>query len=204
MVTVEFLVTSFVVVVVPGTGVIYTVSMGLTDKARGGMAAAIGCTLGILPHLLASALGLSAIVHGSAVLFQTVRYVGIGYLIYLAYMMWRDTADYGIAAEKHRQSWYRIAVKGILINLLNPRLTVFFLAFLPQFTARQSVVDLHALILLSAVFAGMTLIVFLAYGLLAGRISRLLLEHRGARTWAQRSLSALFAALALQLAVGDQ
>lgn len=204
MITVEFVVTSFLVVVAPGTGVIYTISMGLAHQRRGAIAAAIGCTIGILPHLIASAVGVSAILHGSTILFQTVRYLGVVYLLYVAYTMWRAPGGSTSMPGDYQPSGFQIVLKGVLINLLNPRLTLFFLAFLPQFTGGQTSVDLQALAFLAAIFAGMTLIVFLAYGLLAEKTNQVLLNRNGARIWAQRSLSALIAGLALHLAVGDR
>jgi threonine/homoserine/homoserine lactone efflux protein len=89
--TLEFLLTSMIVVLMPGTGVIYTLSSGLFQGRAASIAAAFGCTLGILPHMAASMLGLAALLHASAVAFQVVKFAGVAYLLYLAWGVWRET-----------------------------------------------------------------------------------------------------------------
>ena len=135
MLSTKFLLTSFVVVIVPGTGVIYTVSTGLVLRQRASIAAAFGCTLGILPHLTASILGLSAILHMSARAFQALKIVGALYLLYLAWSMWRDTGTIKFDRTVEKRNAFQIILKGILINILNPKLTLFFFAFLPLFVS---------------------------------------------------------------------
>ena len=160
MISMEFLIASLVVVVIPGTGVIYTVSTGLFVGGRESIAAAFGCTLGIIPHLLAAALGLSAILHMSALAFQVLKYVGAAYLLYLAWAMWRETGVLRFDGSKSRKSMMRIIVRGILINILNPKLSIFFLAFLPLFVSPEAGSPLLQLLTLSSVFMAMTLVVF--------------------------------------------
>ena len=91
MISIEFLLTSLIVVLIPGTGVIYTVSVAMFRGFKASWFAALGCTLGILPSLLASVLGLAAIFHSSALAFSLVKYVGVVYLVYLAVMMYKDS-----------------------------------------------------------------------------------------------------------------
>ena len=134
-ITTEFFATSLVVVLVPGTGVIYTVSTGLFQGWRASMAAALGCTAGIIPQIMASVLGLSAILHASAVAFQTVKLAGAAYLFYLAWTMWRNTGRLAFEPEGTRRGAGRIIIRGLLINILNPKLSIFFLSFLPLFVA---------------------------------------------------------------------
>jgi len=133
MLSTEFFLTALVVVLVPGTGVIYTVSIGLSHRWRASLAAALGCTAGILPHLTASILGLSAILHISARAFQVLKYAGSLYLLYLAWAMWRDTGSLKFDQPASKMSGFQIALKGFLINILNPKLTIFFFAFFPLF-----------------------------------------------------------------------
>ena len=131
MISSEFLLTSLVVVLIPGTGVIYTISNGIFLGWRASIAAAIGCTAGIIPHLLASILGLSAILHMSAVAFQVIKLVGALYLLYLAWGMWRETGALKFDSSCSNMRYRQIITRGFLINILNPKLSVFFLAFLP-------------------------------------------------------------------------
>jgi len=123
VVTLEYLVTALIVVLVPGTGVIYTLSYGLFSGARGGMLAAIGCTLGILPHLLASTVGLAALLHASGLAFQAVKAAGVIYLLYLAWGLWRSAGDLDVGMNSNaRRSSTAIVLRGFLINILNPQL----------------------------------------------------------------------------------
>src|SRR5215470_5722790 len=163
MLSVEFLVTSLVVVLIPGTGVIYTVSTGLVQGRRASVYAALGCTAGILPHLLATVLGLAALMHASALAFQTLKYAGVAYLLYLAYATWTDQSALAVEAVPSRTTALGLIIKAVLLNLLNPKLTIFFLAFLPQFVDPKAAVSpFSQLLLLSGVFMAMTFAVFVA------------------------------------------
>ena len=204
MFSTEFLLTSLVVVLIPGTGVIYTVSTGLALRQRASIAAAFGCTLGILPHLTASILGLSAILHMSARAFQVLKIAGSLYLLYLAWSMWRDTGTIKLDQSLEKRNAFQIALKGILINLLNPKLTIFFFAFLPLFVSADAVSPTQQMLGLSAVFMGMTFVIFALYGILASKISSYLINSPKAIKRIQRSFAIIFAALAVQLAFSEQ
>ena len=200
----EFLITSFVVVIVPGAGVIYTVSTGLFKGWRSSIAAAFGCTCGIIPHLLVSILGLSAILHVSALAFSLVKYAGAAYLLYLAWAMWRETGGLQFNAAPHKQSLLHIGIKGILVNILNPKLSIFFLAFLPLFISPQSQSPLLHMVGLSLIFMGMTLFVFILYGIFAHGVRRYVVNSPTTVKWAQRSFATIFAVLGLKLATTSQ
>ena len=204
MISTEFLLTSLVVVLVPGTGVIYTVSIGLTQHWQASIVAAMGCTLGILPHLTASILGLSAILHMSALLFQVLKIVGVLYLFYLAWGMWRDTGMLKLDQPNQKRNTFQIALKGILINILNPKLTLFFFAFLPLFVAVDASSPTQQMLLLGAIFMLLTLLIFILYGLLASRVSSYLLNSPKAISRVQKSFALVFAGLAVRLALSEQ
>ncbi len=203
MISTEFLITSLIVVLVPGTGVIYTVSTGLTLRWRASIAAAIGCTAGIIPHLMASIVGLSAVLHHSVIVFQILKIAGSLYLLYLAWSMWRETGVIQLDGQTSSRSAIRIIVKGILINLLNPKLTLFFFAFLPQFISVDGSSLTQQMIGLSAIFMLMTLVIFILYGILASGVSTYLLNSPKAMRAVQRSFALMFAGLALKLAFSD-
>jgi threonine/homoserine/homoserine lactone efflux protein len=200
MLNTEFLLTSLVVVLIPGTGVIYTVSMGLFQGRRAGVAAAVGCTAGILPHLTAAILGLSAILHMSALVFQVIKYIGTAYLLYMAWSMWRDTGTLKLNAPKQRTRIRKVIVRGILINILNPKLSIFFLAFLPLFIRPDAATPTVQLIILSAVFMGMTLAIFVLYGLSADRVRAHMVTSPRRTRRLQRSFALIFAGLGAKLA----
>jgi threonine/homoserine/homoserine lactone efflux protein len=172
MFTAKFLLTSLVVVLIPGTGVLYTISTGLARDRCASIAAALGCTFGIVPHLLASALGLSAIMHMGAAVFTVVKYAGSAYLLYLAWQMWKEKGALAAGRGPVETSLARVAWKGVVLNILNPKLTVFFLAFLPHFILPGAGSATGQLVGLSAVFMLMTFVVFCLYGLLASSGTR--------------------------------
>ena len=203
MFSTEFLLTSLVVILIPGTGVIYTVSNGLFLGWRAGVTAAFGCTLGITPHLSASILGLSAILHMSALAFQMVKFAGAAYLLYLAWSMWRETGPLTLDSTSVKNSTWKIITRGFLINILNPKLSLFFLAFLPLFIPADSSSPTIQMAILSFVFMGMTFIVFILYGLFANGVRRYVLQSPKLLTWAQRTFAATFAALGVKLALTD-
>jgi len=204
MITVEFLLTSLVVVLIPGTGVVFTVSTGLLHGRRASVFAAIGCTAGIVPHLLATVLGLAALMHASAVAFQLLKYAGVAYLFYLAYATWRDKSAFAIADSASGTNARGLVVKAIVLNLLNPKLTIFFLAFLPQFVEQGGSSPLIQLLLLSGVFMAMTLAVFVVYGLLAHAFRRAVIDSPRVQSWMRRGFAAAFAGLGTQLAFSER
>ncbi|MEM7672899.1 MAG: LysE family translocator [Verrucomicrobiota bacterium] len=204
MVTAEFLITAFIVVISPGTGVIYTVSTGILLGREASLAAAFGCTLGIMPHLLASVLGLSMILHTSAVAFQILKYIGAAYLLYLAWRTWRDSNLLELDSEAKERKFGGIVKKAVLINVLNPKLSIFFLAFLPPFIDGSSANAHFQMGLLSALFTLMTLGVFIIYGLCASRVRKALVESKTLLAWLQKSFAACFAFVGLKLATERQ
>jgi threonine/homoserine/homoserine lactone efflux protein len=204
MLSAEFLLTSLVVVLMPGTGVIYTVSTGLFLGGRASLAAACGCTAGIIPHLLACILGLSAILHMSAAAFQVIKFAGAAYLIYLAWSIWRETGALQFNKPTQKRGPWQIAVRGFLINILNPKLSIFFLAFLPLFVSPTAASPAVQLCILSGVFMLMTLVIFIVYGISANGVRSYVANSPKRMLWLQRSFAATFAVLGAKLALTDQ
>ena len=204
MITLEFLITSLIVVLIPGTGVVFTVSAGLVQGRRAGLFASLGCTLGIVPHLLATVLGLAAVMHTSALAFQLLKYAGVAYLLYLAVATWRDRSAFVVQEGGAQRSALSLTVKAFLLNILNPKLTIFFLAFLPQFVDPAAASPLGQLLLLSGVFMAMTFVVFVVYGLLAHAFRRAVIDSPRVQDWLRRGFSAAFAGLGTQLAFSER
>lgn len=204
MISIEFLITSLVVVLIPGTGVLYTVATGLFVGKRASVLAAFGCTLGIVPALLASVLGLAALFHTSALAFQVVKYMGVAYLLYLAWQMWKSSSPLSIGNNGSSVSYKSIAIKGFLLNILNPKLSIFFLAFLPQFVPENTDVALFQMLILGGVFMLMTFAVFIVYGCLSSGFSQLIVNSQKASTIMQKSFAASFAGLGVKLAFSER
>lgn len=204
MLSIEFLVTSLIVVLVPGTGVIYTVSTGLIRGRKASVFAALGCTAGIVPHLLATVLGLAAVMYASALAFQALKYAGVAYLFYVAFATWRDKSAFAIDGNPSASTAADLVVKAFLLNILNPKLTIFFLAFLPQFVAPDTAEPLAQLLLLSAAFMAMTFIVFVVYGFLAHGFRKAVIESPRVQAWLRRGFAAAFAGLGTSLAFTEK
>ena len=200
----DFLVTSLIVVVSPGTGVLYTLATGLSRGGRASIVAAFGCTLGIVPHMAAAILGLAALLHASAVAFQTFKYAGVAYLLYMAWSALREKGALRIDKEVRGRSALQVTVHAILINLLNPKLSIFFFAFLPQFVTSDDVRPVPSMLELSAVFMLLTFVVFVGYGLFAAAIRAHVISRPAVLTWMRRSFAAAFAALGAKLAFADR
>ncbi len=202
--SIEFLVTSFIVVVSPGTGVLYTLAAGLSRGSRASVVAAFGCTIGIVPHMAAAIMGLAALLHTSALAFQIFKYLGVAYLLYMAWSTLQERGALRIEREVGARSAVQVTVTGILINILNPKLSIFFLAFLPQFVSAGEPNPLARMLALSAVFMLMTFVVFVGYGLFAASIRDHVISRPRVLTWMRRAFAGAFAALGGRLAFADR
>jgi len=204
MITLQFLVTSLVVVLIPGPGVVFTVSTGILHGRRASVFGALGCTAGILPHLVATVLGLAALLHASAVAFQVLKLAGVAYLFYLAWTAWRDKAAFVVCQQRTVSRAPSLVLKAFLLNILNPKLTIFFLAFLPQFVDPDAASPIAHLLILSGVFMAMTFVVFVIYGFLAHAFRRVVIDSPRVQSWLRRGFAAAFAGLGINLALSDR
>ena len=196
----EFLLTTLILVVTPGIGVLYTVAAGLARGAKAGVLAAFACTLGILPHVAAAITGLAALLHTSAVAFQVVKYLGVAYLLYMAWSTFRDRGALTVEEEDATpRSAREVIVSGVLVNILNPKLSIFFVAFLPQFVEGGSPA-LPQLLALSGVFMAATFLVFAGYGLFAASVRNHVIARPQVLTWMRRVFGGAFLALGAKLA----
>jgi threonine/homoserine/homoserine lactone efflux protein len=218
-VSLAFLLTTLVVVATPGTGALYTIAAGLSRGRRASLVAAIGCTVGIVPHMVAAIAGLAALLYASSVAFATLKYLGVAYLLFLAWRTLRDRTPLTVnqdAARVHAKGYdppgppnsgksdLRVVGDAVLINLLNPKLTIFFFAFLPQFLdPGQPSATLH-MVALSGVFMGVTLVVFAAYGLFAAAVRTHVIGRPRVVTWMRRTFAASYAVLAGRIALADR
>lgn len=200
----EFLLTTLIVVASPGTGVLYTLTAGLSRGAKAGILAAFACTLGILPHMAAAITGLAALLHTSAVAFQVLKYLGVAYLLYMAWSTLKEHGSLSVEKDAEPRSARHVIVSGILINILNPKLTIFFFAFLPQFVPATTSNAVLRMIELSAVFMLLTLVVFVVYGAFAAAVRRQVIDRPRVMTWLRRIFAGSFLALGVRLALPDR
>lgn len=202
--SIEFLVTSLIVIISPGTGVLYTLATGLSCGARASIVAAFGCTLGIVPHMAAAIMGLAALLHASALAFQTLKYLGVAYLLYMAWSALKEKGALRVEPQVDARSAVQLTVTAILINILNPKLSIFFLAFLPQFVSEDEAHPLSHMTILSLVFMLLTFVVFVGYGLFAASIRDHVISRPRVLGWMRRTFAAAFVALGAKLAFADR
>ena len=202
--SIAFLLTSLIVVASPGTGVLYTLAVALTRGGRASIAAAFGCTLGIIPAMLAAIFGLAAVLHTSALAFAALKWCGVLYLLYMAWQTLQETGALSVETRTEAKSQAQVITTGFLINILNPKLSIFFLAFLPQFIAADAPHPLGEMLLLSAVFMAMTFAVFVLYGLFAAAVRERVVSRPKAMAWMRRAFACGFAGLGARLAFADR
>jgi len=202
--SISFLLTSLIVIASPGTGVLYTLAAALTKGSRASIAAAFGCTLGIVPHMSAAMLGLAAVLHTSALAFAALKWLGVLYLMLMAWQALRQRGALAVDARLDGRSARRVIVTGFLINILNPKLSIFFLAFLPQFIAANESHPLMRMLELSAAFMAMTFAVFAVYGLFAASVRDRIVTRPKVMTWLRRAFAGGFAALGARLAFAER
>jgi threonine/homoserine/homoserine lactone efflux protein len=196
---VAFAATTFVISVVPGPDVLFVVASGLRDGRRGGVAAAVGVTGGMAVHTTAAAIGLSALIASSAVAFEVVRLLGGAYLLWLGIQALRSDGEaFGSGFWQHRPA-SRIARQAALTNLLNPKVIVFFLAFLPQFVDPAAGSVAAQTIFLGAVFTLVGLSTDLSYGLLAGSMRRIFASSANLSRRLERLAALIYLGLAARL-----
>ncbi|MEH1169028.1 LysE family translocator [Micromonospora sp. CPCC 205539] len=203
--TIPFLITVLIVVITPGTGVFFTLAAGLSRGARAGVVAAFACTLGVVPHLLAALTGLAAVLQASAAAFEVVKYLGVAYLLYLGWSTARDRSAFAPdTAVGPPRSAARVIVSGVLVNLLNPKPTLFFVAFLPQFVDTTAPGSTRSMLACGAVFMLFTFVVFSGYGIFAARVRDRVLARPRVTDWLRRSVAGTFIALGVTLALTER
>nr|CAD6616639.1 LysE family translocator [Rhizobium sp. TCK] len=202
--SIEFLLTSLVIVASPGTGVLYTLAAGLSRGAKASIVAALACTLGIVPHIAAAVTGLAAVLHASALAFEIIKYLGVAYLLYMAWRTIMDRGTLSVDEERAPRSLRQTIVDGVLLNILNPKLSIFFFAFLPQFVSPTQAGALPKMLVLSGVFMALTFIVFIGYGVFAAAMRRHVISRPAVVTWMRRTFAAAFVAMGAKLALAER
>lgn len=202
--TLEYFLTSMIVILLPGTGVLYTLAFGLGKGWHASVLAAFGCTLGILPHIAASIAGLAALLHTSAMAFQFVKYLGVAYLFYMAWSILRNGGALQVSEQGEAVSKAKIVINGFLLNILNPKLSLFFLAFLPQFVPTNTPNATGYMLGLATIFMALTFIVFVGYGAFASATRRYVISNPRVMRWMRRGFAGTFALLGLRLALAER
>ena len=196
-----FLLAALAVVVTPGTGVVYTLAAGLSHGRRAGLVAAFGCTVAVVPHLLASVTGLAALLASSPLAYAVVKYAGAAYLLYMAWAMLRDKEAFTVRPEPEPRPALRVITTAVLINVLNPKPMLFFVAFLPQFVPAGESGSVVAMLRLGGVFMALTFVVFAGYGACAAAVRDRVLARPGVTTGIRRVFAVCLLGLSARLAL---
>ncbi len=199
-----FLLTSLVIVATPGTGALYTIGAGLSRGTGASIIAAVGCTFGIVPHLVAAMTGTAALLRASGLAFEVVKVLGVAYLLYMAWATWRDKSALVVSEDLPARSARQIVSSAVLVNLLNPKLTIFFFAFLPQFVPVDAASPVPRMLALSGVFMAMTFVVFAVYGVFAASVRTRLLDRPRIVDRLRRAFAVSFVALGAKLALTER
>ncbi|MFZ0205345.1 MAG: LysE family translocator [Roseiarcus sp.] len=202
--TIAFLITSLIVCVSPGTGVLYTLGTGLSRRFRARVVAALGCASGICPHIAAAILGLAAVLHASAMAFQTFQYIGVAYLLFMAWSTLREHGALKVERQTGARSDRQVIATAVAINLLNPKLSIFFVAFLPQLIGANEAHPLLQVLGSSGVFMAMTFVIFVGYGLFAASNRDHVISRPRVLTWMRRAFAGAYVALGAKLAFAER
>jgi threonine/homoserine/homoserine lactone efflux protein len=154
--------------------------------------------------MVAAIVGLAALLHASALAFHTLKYLGVAYLLYMAWNALRERGALRVEGEVSARSALTVTINAILINILNPKLSIFFLAFLPQFVSADEPQPVTRMLELSAVFMLLTFVVFIGYGLFAASIRTHVISRPRVLTWMRRTFAAAFVALGAKLALAER
>jgi len=177
----SFLSASAILTIMPGPDNIFVLTESLTNGKKTGIAISFGLASGVLVHTLAAATGLSIIIQKSAIAFSVIKYLGAGYLFYLAIMAWKDK-KLAINLKQDQpireKSFFQLIRQVFFMNVLNPKVALFFLAFLPQFVSANGIKIEYQMIILGLIFIGQTIIIFCTIAVLTGKLAELINSPR--------------------------
>ncbi len=199
-----FITSSFLLGLAPGPDNLFVLSQSMLKGAKSGILITLGLCTGLIVHTSAVALGIAVIFQTSALAFSLLKYIGAAYLLYLAWQAFRASSAGNTKTEFSSLSGARLYRRGIIMNITNPKVSIFFMAFLPQFADPASGSVTLQIMLLGLLFIAVTLVVFGGIALLAGVIGDKLQQHPRAEIILNRVAGTVFAALALKLATAER
>ncbi len=199
-----FIAVSWALILSPGPDMIYVITRGMAHGRRAGVLSAVGVVCGILAHTTAAALGLTLILQTSAFAFLFVKFVGAAYLLYLGIKSWRDRGTFHLQTTASMANSSTLFWQGVLSNVLNPKIAIFFLAFLPQFVDQGSAQITLQMVVLGLTFAGFGLCFLLVVGYSSGTIGRWLTYRPQYAQFFQRLAGGILIALGIRLALTEK
>lgn len=197
---VMFITASTLLALAPGPDILFVLTQSMSKGSRSGIVIALGLCSGLIFHTTAVALGVAVIFQTSALAFSLLKFVGAAYLLYLAFMAFKDASKSKLESSKSRLSLVSLYKRGILMNITNPKVSIFFLAFLPQFTNPEVGNVTGQIFTLGALFMLCAFVVFTLISLLAGRVGAWFSKTKNGEKILNRVSGTIFAALAIKLA----
>lgn len=198
---VMFVTASTLLALAPGPDILFVLTQSMSKGSRSGIVIALGLCSGLIFHTTAVALGVAVIFQTSIVAFTILKVVGAAYLLYLAFMAFKDASKSKLETQKTTLSFVALYKRGILMNITNPKVSIFFLAFLPQFTHPEMGNVTVQIFTLGALFMLSALVVFTLVSLLAAQVGAWFLKTRNGEKILNRIAGTVFAALAVKLAM---
>ena len=198
---VMFVTASTLLALAPGPDILFVLTQSMSKGSRSGIVIALGLCSGLIFHTTAVALGVAVIFQTSVVAFSLLKFVGAAYLLYLAYMAFKDASKSKLETQKTPLGLASLYKRGIFMNITNPKVSIFFLAFLPQFTNPAVGNVTGQIFMLGALFMLSALIVFTLVSLLAGRVGAWFSKTKNGEKILNRVAGTVFAALAIKLAL---
>lgn len=199
MISIEFIIAATIVALIPGTGVIYTLSVAINSNKKNMFLALVGCTLGIIPHIIISISILYFLLNINHTFLTIVKFAGVLYLFYLSYMLYKSDALF--LSDNTTNSKTKILLHSIVINLLNPKLIIFLISFIPQYISSEN--EIENFIYLSLIFMIITFIVFIIYGLFAVYIKEKIFNTTQKKIMIQKIFSFIFFIICIQILVSN-
>ncbi|MFC7442206.1 LysE family translocator [Laceyella putida] len=195
-----FLAYSVSLTLLPGPDILFVLSQSVFQGKKDGLAISLGLCTGLIAHTLAAALGVSMILYHSALAFHVLKIAGVAYLLYLAWQSLKATGEASLQPAEKKQSLGALYKRGILMNLLNPKVSIFFLAFFPQFVEAQAGHVPLQMLTLGFVFIAQALVIFTAVSLIAGKLGERFLQKHLKGKWVNYGTAGIFALLGIRLA----
>lgn len=199
-----FIGVSWALIIAPGPDMLYVISRGMAHGRRAGILSATGVVCGILVHTTAAAFGLTLILQTSAFVFLFVKYIGATYLLYLGIKAWREKSTFRLQVPVSTVKSSALFWQGVLSNILNPKIAIFFLAFLPQFVDQGSSHVTLQMVLLGLTFACFGLCFLLIVGYSSGTLGKWLMHRPKYPQFFQRLAGGILVGLGIRLALTEQ
>ncbi|KMM38057.1 LysE family translocator [Guptibacillus hwajinpoensis] len=188
----------------PGPDNLFVLAQSISQNKQAGIATSLGLCSGLLVHITAAAVGISALLYQSSLAFSIVKYLGAAYLLYMAYQAFRERGATSTINNQQSRSYSSLYRKGIVMNILNPKVSLFFLALLPQFIDQNAGYPALQMVLLGGIFIIQALLIFSGISLFAGKLSTIVSRNEKASRRINLLKGTLLAVIGIQIAFSEK